>query len=221
MNCKRKQIKRILSLLLMAVVCLGLSACGDKTPTKEEMLAVAAEFSANEIQNDSIDNIVSAKQKFCNTTISVSGYVRNIEEDHIELSAAYSSNYIVDVYLSTDELVKLERGQSITVVGTTTDEIIESSENVAEYTFDYNHYQMPVAYLVKDRVEITGILKGKNYSYKPAYNIKVGDSNVLGLIYFADGVDVSTLENGKEARFLVKAINNGNGLKYFDAEIIK
>ena len=75
--------------------------------------------------------------------------------------------------------------------------------------------------LVKDRVEITGILKGKNYSYKPAYNIKVGDSNVLGLIYFADGVDVSTLENGKEARFLVKAINNGNGLKYYDAEIIK
>ena len=101
MNCKRKQIKRILSLLLMAVVCLGLSACGDKTPTKEEMLAVAAEFSANEIQNDSIDNIVSAKQKFCNTTISVSGYVRNIEEDHIELSAAYSSNYIVDVYLNS------------------------------------------------------------------------------------------------------------------------
>lgn len=214
-------MKKIIAVFLAVVMCFSLSACGAKTPTKEELLAVATEFSANDIQNDSINNIVSAKQKFCNTTISVSGYVRNIKEDHIELSAAYSANYIVDVYLSTDELVKLEQGQSITVVGTTTDEIIESSENVAEYTFDYNHYQMPVAYLVKDRVEITGILKGKNYSYKPAYNIKVGNSNVLGLIYFADGVDLSSLENGKEAKFSAKAINDGNGWKYYEAEIIK
>ncbi len=214
-------MKKFVSLIMVAVMCLALASCGEKVPTKEEMLAVAEEFSANDIQNDSVENIVSAKQKYCNKTISVSGYVRNIKEDHVELSAFYGSNYIVDVYLSVDELAKLEQGQSITVVGNTTDEITSSTESAVGSTFDFYHYQMPVAYLVKDRVEITGILKGENYSYKPAYNIQIGDSNVLKLIYFADGVDVSSLEKGKEAKFLVKAINDGNGFKYYEAEIIE
>ncbi len=213
-------MKKLFALVLVVVMCLSFAGCGAKTPTKEELLAVAVEVSANEIQNDSIDNVVSAKQKYCNATISVSGYVRNINEDHIELSASYGSNYMVDVYLPTDELVQLEQGQSITVVGTTTDEIVKDSENAGGYTFEYSHYQMPVAYLVKDRVEITGILKGENYSFKPAYNIKIGDSDVLKLVYFADGVDESLLENGKEVKISAKAINDGNGFKYYEAEII-
>lgn len=221
MNYKRNQIKRILSLLLVVAMCLGLCACGDKTPTKEELLAVAEEFSANDIQNDSIQNIVSAKQKYCNKTLLLSGTVRSIQEDYIELSASYGSNYMIDVYLSLDELVLLEQGQKITVVGTTTDEIIDDSESVAEYTFDYSHYQMPVAYLVKDKVERTGILKGPNHSYKPAYNIKIGESIVLNLIYFAEGVDTSALKNGQEITFSAKAISKNDVWHYYDAEIIE
>ncbi|MBR4858980.1 MAG: hypothetical protein IKU08_07325 [Clostridia bacterium] len=214
-------MKKFLSFILIVAMCLSLVACGSKTLTKEEMIAVAEEFSASDIQNDSIQNIVSAKQKYCNKTILLSGTVRSIQEDYIELSASYGSNYIIDVYLSLEELVLLEQGQYITVVGTTTDEIIDSSESVAEYTFDYSHYQMPVAYLVKDKIEVTGILKGANYSYKPAYNIKIGESNVLNLIYFAEAVDTSTLENGQEITFAAKAISKNNVWHYYDAETIE
>ena len=192
----------------------------ESIPTKEEMLAIAEEYSSSDIQNDSIENIVKAKQKYCNKTLLLSGMVRNIEEDHIELAPIYSSNYIIDVYLSIDDLVLLEQGQSITVVGTTTDEIIDDSESVAEYTFDYSHYQMPVAYLVKDTVEVTGILKGVNTSYAPAFNIQIGESNYLKLIYFGESVDTSTLEFGQEITFIAKAISKNDNWHYYDAEII-
>ena len=64
----------------------------ESIPTKEEMLAIAEEYSSSDIQNDSIENIVKAKQKYCNKTLLLSGMVRNIEEDHIELAPIYSSN---------------------------------------------------------------------------------------------------------------------------------
>ena len=141
-------MRKLLLLFLVAVMCLTLIACGgnsnvpDATEasetlteptepeeakmTKDEMLAIAEEYDSIDIQNDSVNNIVSAKQKYCNKTILLSSTVRNIFEDHIELSRSYDANYIIDVYLSIDELVLLEQGQSITVVGTTTDEIIEA-----------------------------------------------------------------------------------------------
>ncbi|MBE7015621.1 MAG: hypothetical protein E7417_02225 [Ruminococcaceae bacterium] len=212
-------MKKIFSLLLASMMIFSLCACGQ--PTKENLLMEAENVSASDIQNDSINNIVQAKQKYCNKTLLLSGCVRNIKENHIELAQAYSTNYIIDVYLSTDELATLKRGQSITVVGITTDKIIEDAENMAEFTFNYNHYQMPTAYLVNDTVELIGVLKGLNKSFAPAFNIKIGKSNVWNLIYFAESVDTSTLTIGQEIKFSAKAINENNNWHYYDAEIIE
>ena len=192
----------------------------ETTQSKEDLLAVAEKYTASDIQNDSIDNIARAKMKYCNKTILLSGTVRSIQEDYIELSAFYSANYMIDVYLPLEELVLLEQGQYITVVGTTTDEIIDASEKVAEYTFNYRHYQMPDAYFVKDTLEVTGILKGVSNSYAPAFNIKIGESNVLSLIYFAENVDTSTLKFGQEITFIAKAVSQNGNWDYYDAEII-
>ena len=212
-------MKKILSLLLALAMVFSLCACGSEK-SKEEMLTVAEEFSATNIQNDSIDNIVAAKQKYCNKTILLSGSIMSIKENYIELAPSISSNYITDVYLSTDELSTLKNGQSITVVGTTTDKIIETSENIAGFTIKHNHYQMPNAYLVNDRVETIGILKGINTSYAPAFNIKIGESNVYKLIYFAEDIDTSTLKFGQTIKFSAKAINENNNWHYYDAKII-
>ena len=221
-NVKRMiKLKKIIALILVVVLCFSFAACGNKTPAKDELLAVAEEYSATDIQNDSIENIVSAKQKYCNKTLLLSGTVRNIKEDHIELSASYGSNYMIDVYLSADELANLKSGQFIKVVGITTDEIFEDEEKAAEYTFNYSHYQMRTAYLVDDRLEITGILKGENNSYKPAFNIKIGDSDYLKLVYFADSVDTSTFEYGQEITITAKAIHENNSWKYYDATIVQ
>lgn len=215
-------MKKFLALLLAVVLCFSLVACGGgKTPTKEELLATAETVSSADIKNDSNQNIVMAKEKYCNKTLLLSGCVRNIKEDHIELSDSYGSNYIIDVYLSTEEIATLKSNQAITVVGNTTDEIIEATENSGGMSFDYNHYQMPVAYLVYDKVEVTGILGGINSSFAPAYNIKVGSSNTSNLIFFADEVDTSKLKLGQEIKFTAEATYGSMFWTYYDAVIIE
>lgn len=215
-------MKKLLALLLAIVLCFSLVACGgEKTATKEEMLAVAESFSSTDIENESNGNIVSAKAKFCNKTLLLTGYVREIKEDHIELSSDYGDSYMVDVYLSTEELATLKSDQLITVVGNTTDEIIEKTENSGGMSFSYSHYQMPIAYLVKDRFEVTGILRGVNSSFAPAYNIKVGTSDRLNLIFFADDVEKSKLIQGKEIKFSAIVTTGSYFDVYYDAVIIE
>ena len=209
-------------ILLLVLLCFTLCACSaEKAPTKEEMLSVAVEVSASDIQNDSIENIASAKEKYCNKTLLLSGMVYKINENYIELAQSYMTNYIVDVYLSVEEIATLKAGQAISVVGTTTEEIKDVTESVMGTSFSYGHYQMTNSYIVKDTIELKGILKGVNNSYAPAFNIQIGNSNVYRLIYFADNVDASTLTFGKEIKFSAKSVN-GNGMwSYYDAEIIE
>lgn len=187
--------------------------------SKEEMLAQAEEVNASVINNESFENFARAKQTYCNKILKLKGMVQSIAEDHIELG--YNSTYVIDVYLPMDEILTLEVGQQIAVVGETTDEVINSSENIAEYAFEYVHYQMPTAYLVQDRFEITGILKGVNTSFAPAFNIQIGDSNVLKLIHFADSVDTSSLQFGQEIKFEAKCVSDSMGWEYYEAEIIE
>lgn len=238
-------MRKLLLLFLVAVMCLTLIACGgnsnvpDATEasetlteptepeeakmTKDEMLAIAEEYDSIDIQNDSVNNIVSAKQKYCNKTILLSSTVRNIFEDHIELSRSYDANYIIDVYLSIDELVLLEQGQSITVVGTTTDEIIEVSETVIQYTYPYSHYQMPIAYLVKDTKEFTATLHIiENEGSAPTYTVFIGEPFISEQrpIYFADSVDTSALKDLQEIKFVAKAIYKNDIWNYCYAEVI-
>jgi len=146
-------MKKIVSLLLAAVICLTLVACGGSKEvkmSKDEMLAIAEEYTVRDIHGDSVENIAKAKIKYCNKTIILSGTIRNIHEDYIVLSSGYADNYQIDVYLPLEELVQLKRDQHVKVVGTISDEILDVSESSNEYTFNYKHYQMPVAYLLND-----------------------------------------------------------------------
>ena len=244
-------MKRVLSLFLVLVMSLSITACNNSEPietdvvstsgeviesveettipkettipedpimSKEEMLAIAEEYTVEDIQSDSVDNMARAKQKYCNNTILLTGTVRSIQEDHIELCVKYSTEYIVDVYLSLDELVLMDKEQYITVVGTITDDIIDMSEGVAQFTFDYKHYQMHNAYFVKDTHEVTG----KLFISGQKYYIQFGSSNILNPICFADSVDTSVLESEQEITFIAKANRdlNNSDFDYYDAEII-
>lgn len=209
-------MKKLFSLLLVFAMILSLGACGKKS--KEEMIAQAENVTATEIDIASFENLAKAKQAYCNKIITVKGAIKSIEENYVVLGTG--GIYCIDVYLSTDEIVMLEVGQYISVVGETTDEIVETTSNLGEYTFDNFHYQMPKAYLVQDKFEETGILKGINKSFSPAYNIEIGDSNVLRLISFSDNVDINSLEYGQKIKFIAKCVDK-NGIHYYDAEVIE
>lgn len=232
-------MKKTISLLLALVMCLSLCACGggndtpetteaptetnaleEAVPTKEELLAQALAVDYTTINNDSFENLAKAKSLYCNATLKLDGTVYEIKEDHVRIGNGLS--WGVSVYLPTEELVDLEKWQRIVVVGKTTDEIIEEQS----YAGTLSLYQMPDAYLVDDYFEYQVTLKGKNESYDGAWNILLGDSNYANLVYFADGVDLSSFNTssngnpGEAITILAKSkFENYSSWVYYDATI--
>ena len=229
-------MKKTISLLLAFVLCLSLCACGsgndtpdtvvtnapeEAVPTKEELLAQALAVDYITINNDSFDNLAKAKSLYCNATLKLDGVVCEIKEDHVRIGNGVS--WGVSVYLPVEELIDLEKWQRIVVVGKTTDEIIEE----ANFTGTLSLYQMSEAYLVDDYFEYQVTLKGKNESYDGAWNILLGDSNYANLVYFADGVDLSSFNTssngnpGEAITILAKSkFKNYSSWVYYDATII-
>ena len=229
-------MKKTISLLLALVLCLSLCACGagNDTPdtivtnapeeavlTKEELLAEALAVDYTTIHKDSFDNLEKAQSLYCNATLQLHGVVCEIKEDHVRIGNGMS--WGVSVYLPVEELIDLEKWQRIVVVGKTTDEIIEE----ANFTGTLSLYQMPEAYLVDDYFEYQVTLMGKNESYDGAWNILLGDSNYAKLVYFADGVDLSSYNTssngnpGEDITILAKSkFDNYSSWVYYDATII-
>lgn len=217
-------MKKVISVLLtVMLVCLCFTACGggstSKILTKEEMLEQAGEdvIDVIDINNESFENLARAKENYSNKIYKLKGTISEIAEDHIVLGNA---DYRVDVYLQTEDIVKIENGQNIVVVGETSDEITETEETAFGSTYTRYHFQMPTAYLIQETIELTGILRGANKRYAPAFDIKINGNNYLYLIYFKEGVDTSSFKYNQEIKFSAKAISSNSSWKYIDAEII-
>ena len=163
--------------------------------TKEEMLQVAEDVSWVDIQNASVENIVKAKQQYCNKVMQLNGKIWSIEQDHIVIGGD-AANYLVDVYLPLDEIITLENQQVITVIGKTTDEIIDTT------------YQMQNAYLVKDTVEWNCKTRGPSMNDDYDWIVEFENSNILHHVYFSDSVDITTLGLAMELKLSGKQIDN-------------
>ena len=228
-------MKQVISLLLALVLCLSLCACGGRNdtpdptvtnapeeavPTKEELLAQALAVDYTTINNDSFENLAKAKSLYCNATLKLDGTIYEIKEDHVRIGNGLT--WGVSVYLPTEDLIALEKWQRIVVVGNTTDEIIEETNHAGTLSL----YQMPEAYLVDDYFEYQVTLKGQNGSYDGAWNILLGDSDYANLVYFADGVDLSSFNTssngnpGEKITILAKSkFENYTTWVYYDATI--
>lgn len=215
-------MKKIISLsLAVLMIVLSFAGCSSKAPTKDELLEQAIEVEAMDINNDSFDNFVRAKEAYCNKVLKLKGTITDFGDNYVVISGYYGCEYVVDVYLPTEEMVNVENGQSVIVVGQTSEEITETSTDIGEATFEYKHFQMPTAYLVSDRIELTVVYKGENRSYAPACNVQIGDDSYLKLVYFADDVDVSKLKFNQEIKISTKAIYKNSSWDYLDATIIE
>ncbi len=115
-------MKKILPLILAAVLMLSLAACGggrdttsggSNSMTKEEMLEQAEAVTREDLFGAAESNIVSAKETYGGKLIIFTAQVLDIQDDHIQLG---DSSYI-NVYLPTEDIMQIENYQLITVVG--------------------------------------------------------------------------------------------------------
>jgi len=185
----------------------------ESIPTKEEMLAQAESVSAAQINNDTLDNIVKAKQNYCGKILEVTGYVVSIEEDHIQLGASfYAGAPVIDIYLPADEIVMLEQRQYITIVGQMDNEVEKTTENLGGYDWETEHYKMEYAYFVNDVFEYKGEFRNRNTglsstSYGDPYTFDINGDAYLDTVYIPESVDVSELIWGDMISFTAKVVD--------------
>lgn len=169
-----ESMKRITTILLAAALVLSMAACGGVTAksgemTKEEMLAVAEELSLSDMRED-VDSNKAKASLYTGNVYSVSAYVAEIETNYVVLG--YDGSHITNirVYLPTDDLISLEEGIKITVVGEMGEYNVEEKQ-VAQHTLPYPYFNMENAFFVSDTYEITGTISELNMSLEYAMSL--------------------------------------------------
>ena len=153
-------MKKWTALLLSLLMLFSLASCGSEkdSMSKEELIENAEEVSFSSLSNDTYENAVKAKETYCATPIQISGWVQNIEEDHVTLwNGGASYDVMIDAYLPTEDITTLVTGQKVTIAGINSD-TEEKNDSWGGMTFPSTHYIMDTAYLVQSRYEISGKL---------------------------------------------------------------
>lgn len=225
-------MKKWIALLLTAVMCLSLVACGGKdsltpaeddsasaepektetevTLTREEMLSSSKPLTREQIDK-SIENIAFAKSLIGNV-YTFGGTIESIEEDHAVIAFYIedeNGNYatVANLYLPLDELISLEVEQRLSFVGKLED-VTSREENIPDWgTETIVEMIFKSAAVVSDRFEETGTLHSQNASYgENAWNIKFPNNDYLSVVHFRD--DVSSYK-GTEITYSYKITSEG------------
>lgn len=165
-------MKKVLSIALALVMCLGLCACGGngtpkttEVPTtaptteantettetqfsKEEMLKNAQEIDGSKAFGEYNDNKAKFVSQYEGETFLVSGSIYEIEMDHIIVE---DGNLLVRVYIPNEEIIELQKGQYVEVVGVAENINLKEQLSRRWVTFDFNS-----AYLIKSNYTVSG-----------------------------------------------------------------
>jgi len=110
-------MKRILAFGIFLVMLFSLTACATKTKT--EMLQEAIHFDYEEYRLECENNEIRARERYNGKTVRWTATVTEIKENYAVMKQddqKYSSWSIL-VYMKTEDLIKLNRNEEITVVG--------------------------------------------------------------------------------------------------------
>lgn len=179
-------MKKIISLILVLVLCLSLCACGgsetaqtSETPdetttpsettetllTKDEMLADAVEI--DDYEAEFADNKLRAEEKYVGNIYLVTGVVTGIESEYIEIDCLISTGFgTISVPLPKEDLMMLTTGQRVKIVGqfdSFTEEEVDLGYGYTDTT--YNGV-MTNGYLVSDTFEMSGLLRMYYVSFR-------------------------------------------------------
>lgn len=226
-------MKKLIALFFTLLMAISLCACGgtsqDSEKTKETLLAEATAFSYDDL--DGISGNKAFASSLVGNTYTFQGLVQSIEKDHIvvifevdrgDSTHSWDTSILCgNVYLTEEELLNLKPQQTIIMVGKLSS-VEDTSTEMMGFTTNGTALTFEKAAVAQDRFEKTGRLRGKNENYQGAWNLQMGQSKYLKLIYFADGEDLSKYNpefsaNGDEITFSTKIIDG----KFMDATIVE
>lgn len=224
-------MKKAISLLLALVMCLSLCACGSgndtpettEAPTettapeetvmsKEEMLSIATNHYSYPLSAEISENIAKANATYLNQTVSIMGVsISEINLDHVVVKQGYTQ---YNIYLPSEELAELNKGDYVRVVGTITkfDTFSESQEGM---TWDMVSVDMKPAHIVDKHFELENGLfsyiqtdeNGKKYCF--LFGPKLVDNYGNYIVYFSDE-DIQRIEELRETQLGISINLHGN-----------
>ena len=118
-------MKKILSLLLVGIMCISLVACAGeekvKEPTQEELLESAIEINGDDLRAAVNENSARAELDYEGKVVVHTSVVRSIGPTYVDVSHELYNGYplnSISVYLPKEVLAELNKGDTITVMGT-------------------------------------------------------------------------------------------------------
>ena len=133
--------KKVLVSFLIAALACGMCACGGNNATSTDNSATTIDVSDAKSASPSevYDDVDANQAKAMKTLYKVTGEVDKINGDYCEIDGLY-------VYLPTDDLAELEKGQTIVFYGQITD-VEEESYEMAGGLFTEKHIKFENAAL--------------------------------------------------------------------------
>lgn len=199
--------KKVIGILMCGIIILLLTGCGRMS--KDEMLKSAEILEINELRNEMTENLSRAKSEYNNKVYKCTDYVYSIENDYIYLGPDN-----IKVYLSTEEMNKLSRGQKISIVGKLENLNLETEEDImglGEFT-EYNIYgTMKNAYLIDETFEIEGTISINNKNNWYCHLINSLDEKY----YLEDNILEENKNFDDESKTII------NGVEIYDKDVVK
>lgn len=239
-------MKKLIALLLAAVMCLSLAACGKDPEASSESSAEPTESAYADVEACAGYAIEKLKTVLKNpASLQVNSLSAVATDDSCIYAIDYSaensfggmnrSNLYLDVY-------RIENGFAVRTYGTGSFYDEENQQYTAQYYLKYikvsGSYMLDpetfqvtgldvthVDDTINQRVQLVGKMKGEKGAgtgYEGAWDFQVGDSSFLQVVYFAEGTDLSwyTQFTGFPYEITISAIKDENG-NYYDAEIVE
>ena len=148
-------MKKVISIILVALLCVSLCACGSLSndATKRKFVDTATDCNFSTLWNEQVDNPARA-QSYCGQIFKVSGYIEYINEDHATIvpldtpfNSLDSATVRIEAYFPNEDMVILSKFAAINFVG----KVEEISGNYHGVTIT-----MKEAFYIDDIIEITG-----------------------------------------------------------------
>ena len=145
-------------------------------PTMEELLSTATEIDGYTFFQEYDDNKVKHSSDYNEKVCLVEGTIYEIEADHI---AVTDSNLKVNIYLPTEEIVELQKGQYVEIVGIVENIGFEQNMSLIWVTVDFN-----TGYIVNTVYEKTGQVMNSDYTVEGKHTYELLCKNSQGNNYF-------------------------------------
>ena len=231
-------MKKLIALLLAVVLCLSLAACSSnkandqmgttgsmesvsgettaaaKAKSLDELLAESEEINGYQLNNDYAANPAKAVQDYCNKTLNITGMVTELYEDYVVLDD------IVNVFLPLEEMVDIEYGKQLSIVGVTAEKTEEVKVNVFGGEQTIHRFVLENAHISKDHFVIHGWYQTGCIGLKDEDGKRT--DNKLRTLKWAEGVDSSQYLNSDITVSVICIYNAATMVwSYYDATIVE